>query len=340
MTIRVVTHEERWRPLVRAFNARMTAAGATGFFEDPVPDWLAPAPGSPTHRELFVALGADGEAHGGYVLRHERVLVGGAERSVGSVQGPYSEGAADSRHARTSFSIIKDMMRRQPRLYGWGLESRPEMLDLFGMFRWRSTAGPTMVWWGPPALSPRRLAPAGVRTSVEPDFGDWTDTLWTRNAREYSFVAGRDAATMRAVYPPGDHGYHRLVVRRDGEVAGWVVTGIRRFRRHPRFRSLRVGVLWDAFAAPSDAGAVLSAAHAWLVRAGASVVLASFIDARWSEPLRQRGFRPRGRDRHFLMSPALAAEVAEAGSERAFLTFGDAEGPCGALGQEFFAIDR
>lgn len=326
--------------MVRAFNARMATAGKNGFLENPVPDWLPPVADSPTHRELFVALGEDDQAHGGYVLRWERALVGGAERDIASVQGPYSEGAADPRHARTSFALIKDMMRRNPRLYGWGMESRPEMLDLFGMFRWRSVSSPTLAWWGLPLLSPGRRAPAGARTTEEPDFGDWADALWHRWAREYSFVAARDTATMRAVYPPGDSAYHRLVVRRDGEVIGWAVTGIRRFRGHPKFRSLCVGAVWDAFAAPADAGDVLAAAQSWLARAGAVVIVASFSDLRWSAALRRRGFRPRGRNRHFLMSPTLADEVEKAGPEQVFLTFGDAEGPSGVLGQELFPIDR
>ncbi|WP_164466175.1 hypothetical protein [Actinoplanes teichomyceticus] len=334
-----MAHEERWRPAVRAFNARMAAAGHSGFFESPTPDWLAPAPGSPTYRELFVAL--DGErAHGGYVLRHERALIAGAERDVASVQGPYSEGAADSRHARTSFALIQDMMRRRPRLYGWGLENRPDMRELFGMFRWRSWASPTLVWWGVPVLRSRHRPPAGVQVTVEPAFGDWADDLWRDAAPAYSFVTGRDAATLRAVYPPGDGDFHRLAVRRDGELIGWAVTGLRRFRRHPRFRSLRVGAIWDAFAAPRHAGTVLAAAHSRLARAGAMVVLASFADPRWSDQLRRAGFRPRGRDRHFLMSPALVAELGEAGAERVFLTFGDAEGHRGTLGQALFAVDQ
>ncbi len=341
MTIQVRAHDERWRPAVRAFNARMAAAGKTGFFEDPVPDWLAPVPDCPTHRELFVALGDDERAHGGYVLRHEAALIGGRPEQVASVQGPYSEGAADSRHARTSFALVKDMMRRRPRLYGWGLETRPDMRELFGMFRWQSWASPTLVWWGVPLGRSLRRGPPGVDVTVEPDFGDWADAVRRDGGIDYSFVPGRDAATLNAVYPADDHGFHRLVVRRDDAVLGWAVVGIRRFVRHPRFRSLRVGVIWDAFGPVRHAAAVLGAAHTWLARAGAMVVLASFSDTQWSETLRRRGFRPRGNERHLLMSPVLAAELgrlAETGAGRPFLTFGDAEGHRGPLGQAIFGV--
>lgn len=343
MTLRVLAHDERWRPAVRDFNTRMAAAGASGFFESPVPDWLPPRPGSPTSRQLFVAIGDGDRAHGGYVLRHEHAVIGGAGRDVASVQGPVSEGAADSRHARTSFLLIKDMVRRHPLLYGWGLETRPDMLGLFGMFGWRSSASPTLLWWGLPVLRTRHRWPPGVEVRHEPSFGDWADTVWREGASGYAFVTRRDSPTMNAVYPPEDKTFHRMTVIHEGELAGWFVAGVRRFSRHPRFRSLRVGAIWDAFAPPRHAGTVIGAAHTWLARAGAAVILASFSDQRWDGQLRRRGFRPRGNDRHFLVSPELDAELTRIGRDavpRCFLTFGDAEGHRGTLGQAIFGEAR
>lgn len=338
MSIRLVPHGEQWRAGVRALNERMAMANKFGFFESPVPGWLPPGPGAPTHREYIVAVDdTDGHVCGGYVLRHEPALVAGAQRLVASVQGPYSEGAVDPSRARVVFDMVRDMLHRQPLLYGWGLESRPDVLRLFQTIGWRSHATPVLAWWGLPGLGGGRSEP-GVVCREEPSFGAWADEVWRRCGHRYAFVVARERRLLDLLYPPASRRFRRLVVRSGDAVLGWAVVGIRTFRRHPRLRSVRLGVLWDFFAAPESAGPVIAEAHRFLRRAGAWAALASTSHPAWIAALRRQGFRVRPERRHLLVSKPLAVALTPFDERvgEVFLTFGDAESHRGWLGQAMF----
>jgi hypothetical protein len=338
MTIALVPHAEEWREPVRALNERMRAKGGFGFFEDPVPAWLPAAPGRETYRELFVA--TDGrEARGGYVLKHEPSTIAGRMGSVASVQGPYSEGAVDPRHARVVFAMVRDMTARQPLLYGWGLERRRDtVLRLFGALGWRSHATPLLLWLGAPPLA-GRWKRGGARAEVVDAFGAWADEVWERAAPAYAFAVRRDRRTLDDLYPASNPRFVRLAVRRGGDVIGWALVGARKFHGHPRFRSARVGVLWDFLAAPEDAPAVIGAAHRHLGKLGACAVLGSACHADWIAAFRAHGFRERRRERrHFLVSKEFAAALAPFDQRAAacHLTFGDGESYTGTLGRTMF----
>jgi hypothetical protein len=334
MTLRLVPHAEEWREAVRALNERVAPKGGAGFFEGPVPSWLPPAPGRSMFRQYFVAVDDAGEAHGGYVLKREPALVAGRPRTVASVQGPYSEGAVDPRYAGAVFAMVRDMLEREPLLYGWGLERRADtVLRLFHKLGWRSHATPLLLLHagsvaGPPAPECEEVAA----------FGDWADELWDRCAERYAFAVIRDRRTLNDLYPAANGRFRRLVVRRKGRVVGWALAGVRSFENHPRFGTSRAGVLWDFFAGPEDAAPLVAAARDHLLRLGAKVVLASASHAGWIEALQSAGFELRPERRHFLVSRPLAAALGpfEGRAAECFLTFGDGESYLGPLGEAMF----
>ncbi len=341
MSLTLVPHAESWRTAVRALNERMRPKGGFGFFEQPVPDWLPPRAGARLRREYFVAVEADGTARGGYALKHEPASLLGSPTLVASVQGPYSEGAVDSRHARVVFTMIRDMIRRQPLLYGWGLERRAStIIKLFHTFGWRSHATPFLFWVGLPyaARDCRRVTPQGDRCEAVATLDACADAVWERCAPRYAFVVRRDGETLEEMYPSANRQFHRLIIRRGDHPIGWAIVGHRRFRRHPRLRFAHVGVIWDCFAAPEDAAAVIAAAHRYVIRQGAWIVLASASHAAWIAALRARRFRMGRTSRYFLVSPAFAAALDpfEQRAAECFLTFGDGESYQGTLGRAIF----
>jgi hypothetical protein len=342
MTLRFVPHAERWREAVRALNARMARGGGPGFFVDPVPAWLPPAPGRTMYREYVLAV--DGtQARGGYVLKHEPALLGGRPETVASVQGPYSEGAVDPRHAGVVFAMVRDMLERRPLLYGWGLERREDsVLPLFRALGWRSHATPVLAW--APGRA-RRTGPgpaAAERVTAEPATADAlgrvADELWERCAYRYAFAVRRDGHTLADLYPAANPRFRRLVVRGPaGRPAGWAVVGVRTLRGDPRVGTARVGVLWDFFGAPEDSSLVLAAARDHLASLGAELVVASAAHDAWIAALRGCGFTDRPERRHLLVSRPLAAAVGfDRRAGACFLTFGDGENHLGRLGTAVF----
>jgi len=337
----VVRHADRWRPAVRALNQRVKLKEGFGFFEDPTPAWLPPREGAAVFQEYFVAVESDGTARGGYVLKHERVLLRGTPESAACVRGPYSEGAVDGRQGHVVFAMIRDMVARQPHLYGWGLERRAAtIVKLFRSFGWKSHATPFFIWVGLPFAG--RAPSSGVGEFERCDnlagFLAAADTVWERDAARYAFVSCRDGKTLADSFQSNPSVGSRLIMRNHGRVLGWASVAVGRVRQHRVLRSVPVGVIWDYFGAPEHAMAIVTAAHRYLIRAGAGVVLASACHADWIDAFRQRRFRTMSRSRHFLVSPALAAQLApfERQASACFLTFADGEGEHGTLGRAMF----
>jgi hypothetical protein len=341
MSVRLVPHEERWRGAVRDLNVRAAARGGWGFFEDPVPRWLPPAPEREIFREYFVAIEDGDAARGGYVLKREPARVDGGDALVASVQGPYSEGAVDPQHAKVTFALARDISERSAFAYGWGLEGREDsVLRLFHALGWRSRATQLLLWLGPPALSSTRRSSKWRDLYAEvPAFGAWADTLWEANADRYAFAVRRTKKVLCDLYPAERPEFRRLQVHRRGEVVGWALVGSRKFNGHPRFGSAHTGVIWDFFAAPEDAHLVVSAALHALQRSGACAVLASTLHDAWINGFRSNGFRLRRERRHWLVSNALASRLQpfEQRAADCLLTFGDGESYfASTLGQAIF----
>jgi hypothetical protein len=122
MAIQVVPYTEQWSEGVRAFNARMNAAGLHwGWYTTPVDFWLEGPPGKhKTWREHHLAV-EDGEhVRGAYALKPHEWWVRGAPRVVTDWQGPITEAAHERRYATLGVRLMREMLGRYPLLYSWG----------------------------------------------------------------------------------------------------------------------------------------------------------------------------------------------------------------------------
>jgi hypothetical protein len=269
-------------------------------------------------------------------------MISGVMRDVASVQGPYSEGHINPGYANVVFAMFKDMVGREPLLYDWGFEGgKSPILTLFRALGWISHSTP-IVHWNSDFAEPA-AGPAGICTTRVASFAPWADEVWASAAAAYDFVVARDAASLDRLYPPENERFHRLMIRANGEVAGWALVGVKRFEQDANFGNARIAVLWDFFAQPPNAGAVIEGARDYVASIGADSLLASVCHREWINAFVERGFKVISDQRKVLVSRPLAAALAPF-AERAsqcFLTFGDGESYHGSprLGQPLFESD-
>jgi hypothetical protein len=242
MAIRIVPHADDLRDRVEAFNARMREAGSPwGFYVEPEPRWIPKRdPDQPVWRELHIAVEGDGAVVGGYGLKPQTWLIRGEPVVVTDWQGPISLGAIDPRYAALGLRFVRDMLKKQPRLYSWGHGGSDEkIVQLLRKLGWLMHETPFLFRVCRPknflrknallrrdpakALAQDILAISGVgtialealhaglrarslaRLTAAPeeigDFGPWADEVWARAKGRYAALAVRDAASMRLLLP-------------------------------------------------------------------------------------------------------------------------------------------
>ena len=138
MALQILPYTPDHVPAVREFNRRLLAhAGPAmeNFPETSDPGWM---PGM----ELFVAV-ENNAVRGGYILRHQSMLVSGETLSVAHYRLPLSEGVINRAYAMLGLRMVRDALARQPRLYAMGMggwtKPLPQMLKRLG---WRMCAVP------------------------------------------------------------------------------------------------------------------------------------------------------------------------------------------------------
>lgn len=122
MAITIVPHDERWKPGVEAFNARMHAGGQPyGFYVHPVPLWIPRTdPAQPAWREFYLAVEDEQHVRGAYAIKPQTWWIHGHLHTVTDWQGPFSEGAVSARYGTVAVRMVRDMLRKRPLLYSWG----------------------------------------------------------------------------------------------------------------------------------------------------------------------------------------------------------------------------
>lgn len=246
MSTAIVPHSVERKPLVEAFNARLRDSGSPwGFYVDPEPAWIPKTrPDQSVWRELHLALESSGSEEprcvGAYGLKPQTWRIHGADQVVADWQGPISLGAVDNRYAALGLRLIRDMTKKQPRLYSWGHGGDGEpIVQLITKMGWRlhptpfvfriCRAGAFLRKNGHLRRDPRRafaqdlLAATGLgrlglhamhaalrlrsarrfsaRAEVVPEFGAWADDLWTTARDRYAAIAVRDADAMNTLIP-------------------------------------------------------------------------------------------------------------------------------------------
>ncbi|HEY3279521.1 MAG TPA: hypothetical protein VGJ83_03340 [Gemmatimonadales bacterium] len=371
MASRIVPFAPEHVPAVQAFNRRLAAAGAPWRFpENAVPDWLPHAGGAPVWQEYFLLL-EDGIVRGANALKRQDAAVGGAHARVATFYWPISEGAINPAYALVATRLLRAAVAQEPLLFLVGIGG-PEtpVARLIRAFGWRIAQVPLYFkplrparflrgvrymrhrpvvggllnlaaatgtgWLGLKALglalSRFSRRDRSVRTDVVEQFGDWADVIWAASASAYSFVGGRNAATLNATYPPHRPTFGRLRVSRGATTIGWaVIEDVPAPTEH--FGDLRVGAIVDSLALPEHAKAVTRAAAEALADRGMDVIVANQSHPAWRRALAAAGFLPGPASWGFAASPALARliDAADPEGQGLHLNRGDGDGPWGML---------
>jgi hypothetical protein len=351
MAIRIVPHGEEHRTAVEAFNQRLFQGGqARGFYVEPRPDWIPPAPGAPAWREYHLAVDQDNVVRAAYALKPQAWVIKGQPQVVADGQGPVSEGPVNPRYASLALRMLRDMVKKRPLLYSFGHGGSDEpVMNLvreagwvlhpvpfcFRVLRPRAFLRKNALLRDDPrkrllldALAVSGLGSLGLRALhlvlrarsyqrldstfiVEPAFDAWADDIWARNRDRYAALAVRDAAMMNTLVPQGDWPPGvRLRVVKDRRTIGWAVVLHRVMKADPRFGTMHVGNITDCFAAPEHAAEIISAAVDYLRDQSVEFVYANLSHPTWVRGCHVNGFVVLPAKRFFVMAPPMAVALA------------------------------
>ena len=278
-------------PAVAEFNARLLAGGADPellFPENPAPEGRPNEPGR-LFEERFLMV-EEGSVHGGFILKHQDFWLGGTVASIAHFRLPLSEGIVNRKFAGVGMQMVRHALGEQPLLFALGMGGRqrtlPRLLEAmhwklwevpfyffvnrpFRFLRgirvlrsdaWRSLALDAAAWSGLGWVVARmaqwvaRKGGAGRGNAGEySGLFELDDELWDHCKPHYSFLAVRDSATLKLLYPEGSERFLCRRVRRSGKAVGWFVALDTAMQGHKQFGNLRVGTVADALARPEDA---------------------------------------------------------------------------------------
>jgi len=334
---------------IREFNARLASAGVSFPFPVDCAELMQKEPGVEAPYQRAYVLSDGSAVRGGYILKEEQVFAGVDSFLAGNYQLPLSEGIIDRKYAIVGVQLIRDALARQSRLYCLGMGSTtrplPQMLGRLGwtiatvpfLFRIENAANFTReIHWLRQRRAARHLldlsrytgllaafsglarwhrrmfaarAAAEVTVSEVATLPDEIDPLFARLCGLYGLLCDRRAAAMRKKLPPHDARFSRLVLRRSGALAGWIVVSASQLRNHRQFGNMTVGCVVDGLAAPGDVELLIAEGCKRLEAANCDLVVSNQSHPAWISALRRQGFF-RGPSNFVLaLSPELAARA-------------------------------
>ena len=350
-------------PVVAEFNARLLAGGADPellFPENPAPE-RRPDESRRLLEERFLMV-EEGSVHGGFILRHQDFWLGGSVASIAHFRLPLSEGIVNRKFAGLGAQMVRHALGEQPLLFALGMGGRqqalPRLLEAmqwklwevpfyflvnrpFRFLRgirvlrsdaWRRVALDAAAWSGRGWVVARtaqwvrvRAAPQDVMLENIQAFSNWADELWDDCKPHYSFLAVRDSAALKLLYPEGSERFLRRRVRRNGKPVGWFVALDTAMQGHKQFGNLRVGTVADALARPEDAETVMHAAAGFLRARGVDLIVSNQMHPAWGAALRSTGFFQAPSNFLLAISPKLGEHC---GDPRGIhINRGDGDGP-------------
>lgn len=212
-----------------------------------------------------------------------------------------------------------------------GLQSRPWLAIAARVLASTRTA--------PLVISPtnilRRMRVRRLLTDVtvvpEREFSDWSDRIWKEQCIHYPFMARRDARILNRMYPVHAQGIARFRIVRGGRDIAWLCTramGLYRDTIHPQFGRLKVGMIVDAVAHPSDAKTVFAVGLQELARGGADIVVSNQLHTVWCNAMKSLLLAPAPSNFVFAYSKAMKSLMQKANAEQElYITRGDCDGP-------------
>jgi hypothetical protein len=122
-------------------------------------------------------------------------------------------------------------------------------------------------------------------------FDDWADHIFESSIDDYPVAIRSDATSLNIVYPPNDHRYIRLRVRRKGtkQDAGWIVLASKQMRNNHYFGDLNVGTLVDGFGRSECITLLVAAGIDHLIGTGVDIIVANYSHGAWIEACRSAG---------------------------------------------------
>jgi hypothetical protein len=315
---------------IREFNSRLEMAGVTFAFPIDSSKLMQKEPGVDAPYQAAYVLSDGSAVRGGYILKSEQVFVGEQSFPVGNYQLPLSEGIVDRKYAMVGVQLIKDALGRQSRLYCLGMGSTarplPRLLSKLGWtvskvpflfrienarnftkeIRWLrqrarlrlllDLARNTGILAGIVGLARLRRRvfgsgpPASITFADVADFSQEIDELFFNVRGNYGLMCDRRAAAMRARLPASDSKLLRMVLRKSGKVAGWVVVSISQLSSHTQFGNMKLGCLVDGLAAPADVGLLVGEACRRFDMARCDLLVSNQTHPAWIASLRRQGF--------------------------------------------------
>jgi len=350
-------------PAVADFNARLVAGGADPellFPENPVQE---ARPNEPRRlREERFLMVEEGDVHGGFILRHQDFWLRDTVASIAHFRLPLSEGIVNRKFAGVGMQMVRRAFDEQPLLFALGMGGRQRALPrlLEGMqwklwdvpfyffvnrpFRflrgirvlrcaaWRKVALDVAafsgVGWVVARMAQwvtRRAAPEEITIENIQAFSNWADELWGDCEQHYSFLAVRDTATLKLLYPEGNERFLCRLVRQSGKPVGWFVALDTAMQGHKEFGNLRVGTIADALARPENAEAVIHAAAGFLRARGVDLIVSNQMHPAWGAALRGAGFFQASSNFVLALSPKLKEYCGDA--RGIHINRGDGDGP-------------
>jgi hypothetical protein len=284
--------------------------------------------GFPVYRRMMIA--EDGqEVRAAMMLCHHNIFIHGVKRDFCWTKMPLSEGIVDLKYSTAIVQLIKRALDYQPFMMGVGAgTSTSEGHRFFVKLRWRRLSVPFFFYpvkvnnvlrgmrylknssrlrYGAllgaysglgavvsGLLSLRRKIADGYsdcEDSVVEGFGEWANHIFYNSLSDYTVAMRSDATSLNIVYPPNDHRYIRLRVKRKGTETdiGWIVVASKQMRDNHYFGDLKVGTLVDGFGRSENAPALVAAGLKRLVSIGVDIIVANFSHVAWVEACRRSG---------------------------------------------------
>lgn len=284
--------------------------------------------GFPIYRRIMIA--EDGqEVRGAMMLCHHNVYIHGERRDFCWTKMPISEGIVNLKYSLAIIQLMKRALDYQPFMMGVGAGTpESEGHRLFAGLRWRHRSVPFFFY--PVKVSKvlrglkylknnaelrygallgaysgigagvsgllalrRKLSTAlsAYEASVVERFDGWADCIFAHSLSDYPVAIRSDSTSLNIVYPPDDHRYIRLRVKRKGAKTdvGWIVVASKQMNDNHYFGDLKVGTLVDGFGRLEHAPALVAAGLNHLASIGVEIIVANFSHRAWVEACRRSG---------------------------------------------------
>ena len=351
MSVEIVPYLPEHVPAVQDFNARLRSAGVAEAFglRSLLPEAIGSQAqlGARIHEELFVAV--DGDAvRGGYTLKDQDFIVNGSSASIGFFRQAVSEGTIDNRYVLIGPRLLRDALRREPRIYALGIggydqaatrllkgarfefvtapfyfrveharrflrEVRPVRSSRARRVASDIAASTGLGTLGIAALQRYRKGLSRDRAALKAGnpglFGAWANDVWEAARGGFAFGAVRDLALLARLYDgPGNPVIKVTVEGADGP-RGWAVCLATQRTDDKYFGNLKLGSIVDLLAVPGHERALINAAVARLRQERVDLIVTNQTFGPLGTALRQAGFLSGPSNFLFAASPALSAEL-------------------------------